>query len=142
MKIFRCLFFAGVLAALVISCGTSNSDPCGDYRPCAPDSEDFRYTEKHVPIPTATPTEITVGTMLSWPQQPVPTAATPRTGRELQLFHISKAFVQAVWLQPTDCDIHMEIADTPNKSAPRVIIETPRDAEFCPQRKQEMALIS
>ncbi len=73
--------------------------------------------------------------MLTWPQSPVPAPDAPRTGRELQLFQISNAYVQLVWLVGTDCDIHMEIADTPSKTAPRVIIETPVDSEYCMARE-------
>jgi hypothetical protein len=143
MQILRRWFFYALLA-LLFACGSSNSEnsPCGDCTPSKPDTDDFRHAEKHVPIPPGTPTEITVATILSWPQQPVPADDTPRTGRELQLFHISQAYIQAVWMQPTDCDIHMEIADTPSKTAPRAIIETPRDQEYCAVRKQETALFA
>jgi hypothetical protein len=41
----------------------------------------------------------------------------------LQLFQIQNAFLQPVWLVGSDCDIHMEIADTAHKTAPRVIVE-------------------
>jgi len=92
-------------------------------------------------IPPGPPVEITVNTMLSWPQQPVPTNDTPRTGRELQLFHISQAWLQAIWLQPTDCDLHLELSQTPDKNAPRVIVETPRDDEYCPARQQSVAMM-
>jgi hypothetical protein len=68
--------------------------------------------------------------------KPVPSPEASRTGRELRLFQIPKAFLQLVWLVDSDCDIHMEIADTADKTAPRVIVETPVDSEYCPAREQ------
>ena len=32
--------------------------------------------------------------------------------------------------------MHFEISDTPDKNAPRVIVETPSDAEYCSSRQQ------
>lgn len=34
-----------------------------------------------------------------------------------------------------DCDIHLEISESASKNAPRVIVETPVDAEYCPARR-------
>lgn len=34
-----------------------------------------------------------------------------------------------------DCDVHLEISDSPSKTAPRVIVETPIDSEYCDSRK-------
>ena len=31
--------------------------------------------------------------------------------------------------------VHFEISDLPDKAAPRVIVETPIDAEYCPSRQ-------
>lgn len=124
------------LALLLLACGSHNSllDVC-DCVPTAPASEDFRHNEKHVPLPNSTPQEITVATMLSWPQTPVPASDAPRSGRELQMFHISHAFVQLTFEVKSDCDIHMEISDTPDKTSPRAIVETPVDSEYCPARQ-------
>jgi hypothetical protein len=72
--------------------------------------------------------------MLDWPVTSVPDG-TPRSGRELQVFHISGAFVQWVGLNPGDCDIHVEISQTADKNAPRVIVETPVDSEYCSARQ-------
>jgi len=122
----------------MLACGSHNSsnrlDIC-NCSPSAPASEDFRHDAKHVSIPIITPQEITVATMLSWPQSPVPPEGAPRSGRELQTFHIAHAFVQLTFQNPTDCDIHMEISDTPDKTAPRAIVETPSDGEYCAARQ-------
>lgn len=80
--------------------------------------------------------------MLTWPQEPVPGPEAPRTGRELQLFQIQNAFVQLVFLVGTDCDIHMEIADSADKTAPRVIVETPVDSEYCQAREQLVSALA
>lgn len=131
------------MAGLVLSCGGHQGviplsviplDVC-NCTPSAPDSEDFRHNEKHVPLPNSAAQEITVATMLTWPQTPVPATDAPRTGRELQMFHIAHAFVQLAWEVPSDCDIHMEISDSADKAAPRVIVETPGDSEYCPARQ-------
>jgi hypothetical protein len=64
-----------------------------------------------------------------------PTNTTPRTGRELTLYHIATAYWQNARLISFDCDIHLEISNTPDKAAPRVIVETPIDPEYCDNRK-------
>ena len=79
--------------------------------------------------------EITVAQILSWPAGPDPTNTTPRSGRELTLYHISLAYLENARLVTFDCDFHLEISDVPDKNAPRVIVETPIDAEYCPARK-------
>ncbi len=74
--------------------------------------------------------------MLTWPQGPAPSSTAPRSGRELQLFHIAKAYVQQVYMNPGDCDIHFEISQTADKTASRVIVETPADQSYCAARSQ------
>lgn len=134
----RRVLIASLVLFILIACGTTH-DICHCV-PTKPDSVDYRFAEKHIPLPDITPIQITVDTILSWPQDTDIPDGTPRTGRELQLFAIPQAFVQAIWLQPTDCDVHFEISQTPAKDAPRVIIETPRDDEYCDVRKHEQAL--
>jgi hypothetical protein len=119
------------------SCGGSPNNICN----CTPDrpaTEDYRHAEKHVPIPPITPIQITISTMLGWAVS-APPDGTPRSGRELQVFEIPNGYVQWVGLNPGDCDIHVEISDTPDKTAPRVIVETPgqvpTDNEYCSARQ-------
>src|SRR5262249_8541973 len=38
------------------------------------------------------------------------------------------------WEFKGDCDLHLEIASTADKNAPRVIVETPNDDSFCSSR--------
>lgn len=38
-------------------------------------------------------------------------------------------------MNPGDCDIHMEISQVASKTAPRVVIETPIDSEYCSARR-------
>src|SRR5689334_13379073 len=78
-----------VAAGLLLSCGGHQSitpqsvpqqlDVC-NCTPTGPASEDFRHNQKHVPLPNSSAQEITVATMLTWPQTPVPGPAAPRTG--------------------------------------------------------------
>jgi hypothetical protein len=139
---------AATFICVMLSCG-GNTGPAspqnsGSAQPpdptvcqCTPSSsEDVRHAAKHVPLPNDTPELITVATMLGWPQNPIPSADAPRSGRELQLFQIANAYLQLVWLVGSDCDIHVEISDTPDKSAPRAIVETPMDSEYCQAREQ------
>lgn len=104
---------------------------------CTPADEtkwDYRHAAKHVPLAQMTPLEISVTDMLGWPHATSLPKDAPRTGRELQLFHIAKAYLQTVWVEKGDCDIHMEISAAADATAPRVIVETPIDAVFCPAR--------
>ena len=81
------------------------------------------------------PSETTVSIIYTWIQTDPLTFDAPRTGNELQVFHIAAAFLQEVSVNGVDCDIHLEISDTPDKTAPRIIVETPVDSEFCSARK-------
>jgi hypothetical protein len=51
------------------------------------------------------------------------------------MFHIAHAWLHFVWMVPGDCDIHMEISDSADPNAPRMIVETPVDGQFCPARQ-------
>ena len=134
---------AGVFLLLILSCGDGSNvgDICG-CQPSEPDSKDYRHAAKHVPLPPAMPQDIDVNTILGWPQTPDPPNDGPRTGRELQLFHVANAFVQFVWLFHGDCDVHLEISSDPSKNAPRVIVETPVDAEYCSSRRELQAALA
>ena len=132
-----------LLAGLALSCGSLNVgevqplDLC-QCTPLEPDIADYRHAEKHVPIPPNppnVPSETTVGMIYTWVQTDPLTFDAPRTGNELQVFHIAAAFLQEVSVNGLDCDIHLEISDTPDKKAPRVIVETPVDSGFCSARK-------
>ncbi len=118
---------------LLTACGSSN-DIC-NCTPNAPESDDYRHSAKHVPLPNQTPTEIDVNTILSWSVPTPPPADAPRSGRELTVYHIALAYAQATQIRPNDCDIHVEISQTPDKNAPRVIVETPVDSEYCSARR-------
>ena len=134
-----CAGIAGLLILLLgLSCGGSDKsqqDICNCVPTQSPES-DFRHNAKHVPLPSAMPAEINVDTILSWPLGPDPAFDAPRQGRELQLFHISRAFLEFAWERPEDCDLTLEISQVPDKTAPRVIVETPIESEYCSARRQ------
>ena len=109
--------------------------------PSDPASGDFRHAAKHVDLPAVAPLEITVTDVLSWPHTDAAPFNAPRTGRELQLFHIAKAFLQNVYLVKDDCDLHMELSATADATAPRIVVETPIDASFCPARSAIQAAL-
>jgi len=130
----------GLLIALVtlFSCGGHDLSNLCDCHPKEPDSVDFRHAEKHIPLPPGPATPITVQTILSWPQhESVPDR--PRIGRETMLFQVNHAFLQWASVQDGDCDLHLEISATPEKNAPRVMVETPVDAEYCTARQSLQA---
>src|ERR1700675_4657368 len=103
--------------------------------PIEPDILDFRHLAKHVPIPAVAAQEIGVDTILSWTQDAFVAPDAPRTGRELQVFDVAGAFLQEASVNAADCDVHFEISMTADKNAPRVIVETPSDSEFCMARQ-------
>jgi hypothetical protein len=136
-----------LLAALALSCGSLNvgelqpQDIC-KCTPLEPSIADYRHAEKHIPIPVMFASEITIDTMYSWPQTDPGSLDPPRTGIELQVFHVAVAFLQAVHLNSVDCDITLEISQTADKNARRVIVETPVDTEFCSARKNIQAQLA
>jgi hypothetical protein len=119
-----------------VACGTQGrvNDICGCLA-VEPDAADYRHNAKHVAIPSGTPQEIDVSTILAWPQDLALPIDQPRGGRELQLVHISQAFLENASVNPADCDVHMEISQIASKTAPRVVIETPIDSEYCSARR-------
>ncbi|HET7208229.1 MAG TPA: hypothetical protein VFI95_16760 [Terriglobales bacterium] len=126
-----------LLASITMSCSALSSikDICHCLA-VLPDISDYRHDAKHVPLPSGTPLQITVNTILSWPTTPVLPPTQPRFGRELQLVQVAQAFLQNASVNPEDCDIHLEISAVADRKAPRVIIETPVDTEYCANRKQ------
>ena len=134
------LYVAGfvLLGGLALSCGSVN---VGVVQPpnicdCVPIELglEYRHADKHVPIPVMTASEITIDTMYTWPQTDPGSLDPPRTGIELQVFHVAVAFLQEVSINSDDCDVGFEISQTADKNARRVIVETPVDAEFCSAR--------
>ena len=117
------------------STGSDAQAPICNCTPTESDSNDYRHDAKRIPLPGGTPIETSVAEILTWDQPADPSFTAPRSGRELQLYHIAHAYLQAIWLEPGDCDMHVEISDVPDKHAPRMIVETPRDSEYCPARR-------
>jgi hypothetical protein len=87
--------------------------------PVEPAILDFRHLEKHVPIPIIAAQEIGVDTILSWTQDAFVAPDAPRTGRELQVFHVANEFLQEASVNAADCDVHFEISLTADKNANR-----------------------
>jgi hypothetical protein len=110
--------------------------------PIEPDIADFRHIAKHVAIPNIAAEEIGVDTILSWTQDAFVAPDAPRTGRELRVFHVANAFVQEASVNAADCDVHFEISQTADKKAPRLIVETPVDREFCSARQTAQAQLA
>jgi hypothetical protein len=145
-------FFMGsmtLLALLGIGCNGSSygilqpnpQDLC-KCLPIEPDILDFRHLAKHVPIPVISAQEIGVDTILSWTQDAFVAPDAPRTGRELQVFHVANAFLQEASVNAADCDVHFEISQTADKNAPRVVVETPVDSEYCSARQSAQSQLA
>jgi hypothetical protein len=141
-----CLTF---LAFLSVGCNGTNygvlqpnpEDLC-KCLPIEPDIADFRHLAKHVPIPNIAAQEIGVDTILSWTQNAFVAPDAPRTGRELQVFHVANAFLQEASVNAADCDVHFEISVTADKNADRVIVETPVDSQFCSARQNAQSQLA
>ena len=103
--------------------------------PIEPDIADYRHAAKHVPISNNVAQEVSVEIILGWSQDLLIPPDAPRTGRELQVFHIANAFLQKASVNALDCDVSMEISQTADKSSPRMIVETPVDSEYCTARQ-------
>jgi hypothetical protein len=103
--------------------------------PIEPDIADYRHLAKHVPIPNIAVQEVTVETILGWAQDPLIPPDAPRTGRELEVFHIATGFLQNASVNAADCDVVMEVSQVPDKNAARMIVETPVDSEYCSARQ-------
>lgn len=109
----------------------SPSDPACTCTPTDPVSGDYRHAAKHVDLIVAVPQEISVSDVLAWPHIASLPFDAPRTGRELQLFHIARAYLESVYVVKDDCDLHMELSATADPTAPRIVVETPIDASYC-----------
>lgn len=131
----RTLTLAGLTALISLNWSCSALKDICNCVPYEPNALDYRHDAKHVPLPAVTPVEITVQTILTWPQTPVLPPNTPRSGRELTLFHVAHAFLQNASVNTADCDVHLEISATSDPKTPRVIVETPVDSEYCSARK-------
>lgn len=103
--------------------------------PLEPDAADYRHLAKHVPMPNEVAQEVTVNIILTWAQDVFIPPGAPRSGRELEVFHIANAFLQNASVNAVDCDVSMEISQTADKGASRMIVETPIDSEYCSARQ-------
>ena len=149
MKLNKWMGGVGLLGLLTVGCNGSsygvlqpNPEDLCKCLPLEPDILDFRHLAKHVPIPAVAAQEIGVDTMLSWTQDAFVDPTAPRTGRELQVFHIATGFLQEASVNGADCDVHFEISLTADKSASRVIVETPVDSEFCAARQNAQSQLA
>jgi hypothetical protein len=136
---------AALLAVLcTVSCNTLNqTQNICNCLPLLPDVANYRHNAKHVPIPSMpAPIAVTVQQILGWPTDPVLPPDQPRFGRELQPVQVAQAFLVNASENPGDCDIHLEIAALADRTAPRVIIETPVDSEYCVNRQSIQATLS
>ena len=147
-----------LLAGMIAACGGGASPPPSVAPPAAPVAQnapepapaldeicactpnesindDYRHDAKHVALGSLVGQEVTVGDILGWPPGDQPNFFAPRAGRELQMYRISRAYIQLAWETRGDCDLHLEVSASADKAAPRVIVETPVDPTYCPARR-------
>jgi hypothetical protein len=96
--------------------------------------DDWRIEFKNGSLPHNEPVDGTVAAILEWPEGTEPGRRAARSGRELILYRIHKAYLQTVFFRASDCDLHLEISDEQNKVAPRMIVETPGTQDYCSSR--------
>ena len=96
--------------------------------------DDWRIEFKNDSLPDQPAKDLSIAGILAWPEGREPGARTPRSASEQILYRVQKAYLQSVFLRRSDCDLHMEVSETPEKNAPRVIIETPGNAQYCEAR--------
>jgi hypothetical protein len=101
--------------------------------------DDWRIEFKNGSLLSGEPQDVTVAAILQWPEGPEPGPRTPRSGRELTLYHVTKAYMQTVFLRKSDCDLHIEISEQPDKNAARMIVETPGAPDYCSARTNAVA---
>jgi hypothetical protein len=107
--------------------------------PIEPDIADYRHLATHVPIPNIVAQEVSVEIILTWSQDPIMPPDASRTGREQEVFRIANAYLQNASVNALDCDVSIEISHTADKTAPRMIVETPVDSEYCSARQNLQA---
>lgn len=130
--VLKFLFAFAAVASMALA--AEKLDVC-DCKPRDEKPTDYRYAAKHVPLPEGDAEPISLQDVLGWEQGADPRNNAARRDRELQLVEIPRAYVQFAWAYRGDCDIHIEISETPDKDAPRVVVETPIDPEYCSARK-------
>jgi len=97
-----------------------------------PDIADFRHLAKHVSIPNIAAQEIGVDSILSWTQDAFVDPGAPRTGRELQVFHLATAFLPEASVNAADCDVHFELSQSRNDlELHPAIVTIPEDSHVC-----------
>jgi hypothetical protein len=145
LKRLQRIYLAGMTMLLTIVIMSCNGQDFGFLQPtpedlckCTPlepDVADYRHAAKHVPIADMVAQDVSVDDILAWPQDLIIPPDAPRTGRELDVFHIANAFLQNASVNAVDCDVSMEISAAADKSSPRMIVETPVDSEYCSARQ-------
>lgn len=145
LKRFQRVYLAGMTILLTVVIMSCNGQDFGFLQPTPedlckciplePDVADYRHAAKHVPIADMVAQDVSVDDILAWPQDLIIPPDAPRTGRELDVFHIANAFLQNASVNAVDCDVSMEISAAADKSSPRMIVETPVDSEYCSARQ-------
>lgn len=73
--------------------------------------------------------------MLTWPVGTTPPATRCAVAGSQRFIKFPAPMFKNARLISSDCDLHFELSDLPDTSAPHVVVETPMDPEYCPSRR-------
>ena len=131
-----------LLAALMVSCSGQDfgflqptpEDLC-KCLPAEPDILDYRHIAKHVPISNVAPQEVSVETILTWPQDVFYSSGRSTNWARASSLPHRRGVLTKRECECADCDVSMEISQTADKSSSRMTVETPVDSEYCSARQ-------
>jgi hypothetical protein len=118
-----------VIAISVLSCGGGKDSKVVTQKVADPDACACTPEGKRVdiPLPQTSPTETSIQAILDWgPNNPA---------IEGKLFHVGRGYLQRIRIFSSDCDVVMEISETADRSAPRIMVETPIHESYCTARR-------
>jgi hypothetical protein len=122
---FRSLIAIASLAGVLLlpSIATAGLKPC---HPTTNNHERWSVKTRSTPHAPISPITITVAKLIAMTVPSV--TGTPNhvlTGTPEENVYSLNAYVMLIKRSPDDCDIHLEVSDTPDPKAPRVIVEIP-----------------
>lgn len=123
------LVFAGTCLAQTAKC------PCGETQGVNHERQETK--DRAMPAPGAHASSTTVAGMTKWKIFTDDLSNEPDHvyTREKKLYKLT-GYIMLAKISPDDCDIHMEIASSPDTAADRIIAEAPNTSEYCEVQKE------
>ena len=115
--------------------GQIDNCPCGETQGLNHDRQETK--NRAMPLSISSVSTATVGKMTKWRIFTHDKSNEPGHlyDREKKLYKLT-GYIMLTKISPDDCDIHMEIASSPDTSADRIIAEVPNTNEYCGVQKQ------